>query len=273
MTACNAGQHIAESIESVLKQSFNDFELIVVNTGSIDEIRTIIDSFGDKRIRLLDSSHDRIQSINWGINASTGKYIALHDAGSIMHIDRLKLQYTMMEEFPEIAICSSWETVFGEKLPKRIIEQKVSGLLEMPLVQLLFEDIIIHPAYTIRRSFITEHQLFFENCDRAEDYQFWVETAKRDGGIYIDSCPLVYRRLNDSTVLRNHRLEKIRSISGIKKEILLFLCKKYEATYPELTDLFHSYTKMRNHQLVTEEDIYKQFHSIFIKNRDTFTSL
>jgi len=159
MTAYNAEDTIAESIESVLKQSFQNFEFIIVNDGSTDNTRSIINSYNDKRIRLIDNEHDTVQSLNIGLKVSTGKYIARMDAGDIMHIDRLKLQHSIMEEFPEITICSCWETVFGKKMPKRIVEQQLSGLVELPLVQLLLNDERINPVYTIRKSFIVEHNL------------------------------------------------------------------------------------------------------------------
>lgn len=269
MSICDAGDYVTESIESVLKQSLSDFELIILNNGSVDNIRLIISSYDDKRIRLIDNEiQDHVQLLNSGIKAAAGKYIALHNSDSIMHIDRLKLQYSIMEEFPEITVCSSWETVFGEKLPRKFIEQKVSGLIEMPLIQLLSDDIIINLTYTIRRSFIIEHNLLFENCDDAEEYKFWVETAKLNGGFYIDSQPLVYRKFNDSTISRNRRLKEIQSISAIKKEILTFLCKKYDEKYPGVNDLHTAYYKLLNHKLVTEEDIFTLFHSLFVKNKN-----
>lgn len=274
MSTCNAKDYIAESIESVLKQSFSDFELIVVNDSSTDNnINSIICSYHDKRIRLIDNDiKDHIQSLNLGIKASTGKYIARMNAGNIMHVDRLKIQYSIMEEYPDITVCSCWETVFGEKMQGSIREQKISGWIELPLVQLLLDDIIINPVYTIRRSFITEHGLLFENYGHAEDYKFWVETAKLNGGFYIDSQPLVYRRISDAKIPEKSREEHVQSISTIKKEILYFLNNKYCKKYPALTTLYNSYYELLSQNLIFEDDIFKLFHSLFMKNMNTFKS-
>ena len=273
MTAYNAENTIAEAIESVLKQSFADFEFIIVNDGSTDNTRSIIESYHDKRIRLIDSDHNYIQSLNTGVKTATGKYIARHNADEIMHIDRLKLQYAVMEEYPEITVCSNWEIVFREKMPKRISEQKISGLLELPLVQLLIDNITINSAYTMRRSFITENHLLYENCVYAEDYKFCVEATKLNGGIYIDSQPLVYKRADDTKISRNRRLEKLDSQLKIKKEIIPFLCKKYEGTYPVLSALYALYIEMLNQKLISEEDLFILFHSLFMKNKETFKNL
>jgi glycosyltransferase involved in cell wall biosynthesis len=67
MSAYNAENTIAETIESVLIQSFSDFEFIIVNIGSAENIRSIIYSYDDKRIRVFDTDQDYIQSLNLGI--------------------------------------------------------------------------------------------------------------------------------------------------------------------------------------------------------------
>jgi glycosyltransferase involved in cell wall biosynthesis len=268
MPVGDAEETTALAIESVLKQSFTGIELIIVNTGSTDNTLSIINSFGDKRIRLIDSNPDGVQAINSGIKVSAGKYIALMNPDSIMHIDRLKLQHSMMEEFPEITICSSWEIVFGDKIPKRVFEQKLSGLLDFPLVQLLLDEMTVNSNYTIRKSFIDEHNLMYENSNQAEDYKFWAEAAKLNGGFYIDSQPLIYRRVNDTKISGKYRLEKTKSIDRIKKEILFFLCEKYKDDYPSLMSLYNSYFELSDKNLISEEDIYRQFHFLFMRNKD-----
>ena len=191
-----------------------------------------------------------VRLLNTGIIASEGKYIALHESDGIMHIDRLKLQYSIMEEYPEISICSSWETVFGKRIPNRIIEQKLLGFIELPLVQMLIDNLTVNSNYTIRSSFISERNLFYKDCNQAEDYIFWAGAAKMNSGFYIDSQPLVFKRISDTSISRKHRLEKIESISKIKRDILRFLCEKYYKTCPVLTDIYNSYYKLLNQKLV-----------------------
>jgi len=273
MTAFNAEDTIAESIESVLKQSYSDFEFIIINDGSTDNTRSIICSYTDERIRLIDNNHDYIQSLNIGLNVSTGKYIARMDADDIMHIDRLKLQYSIMEEFPNITVCSSWEIIFGKKTVIKIFEQKESGLIELPLVQLLFDDIIINPTATIRRSFLSEHHLLYENYSYAEDYKFWAKTAMLGGVFYIDSQPLVYRRISHEQITNKYRDLQIETSLKIKKEILNFLCNRYKDTYPAFNNLYNSYTELIEQKLISDNDIFSLFYSLFTKNKDTFKSL
>ncbi|MDR0540850.1 MAG: glycosyltransferase family 2 protein [Dysgonamonadaceae bacterium] len=274
MSVYNAEDTIAETIESVLKQSFRDFEFIIVHDGSVDNIHAITGFCNDKRIRLIDNnSHDYIQSLNWGIKASRGKYIARIAANDIMHIDRLKLQHSIMEEFPDITVCSCWETVFGKQIPKRMVEQKLSGFIEWLPAELLLNDLDIHPVYMIRRSFITKHHLLYENCGYAEDYKFWIDIARLNGGFYIDSQPLVYRRVSHTKISKERKDEQLQSISKIKGEILHFLSNKYSEKYPALKALYNSYYELLAQELISENDIFRLFHSLFMRNKDIFKNL
>ena len=267
MTAYKAEENITEAIESVLNQSFSDFEFIILNDSSNDNTREIICSYDDKRIRLIDNERNQSQSLYLGLKAAKGKYIARFDANDIMHIDRLKIQYAMMEEFPQITICSSREIIFGEKIPKRINEQQKVGLIENPLMTLLLDDTISHSAYMIRRSFISDQNMMAVNDAFVDDYQLWVETAKQNGVFYVESQPLVYKRISDLTISRKERKEKLQAKSKTKKELLYRLCLKNE-TYPSLISLCNAYYELSGQKLISENEIVRTFHSLFRKNKD-----
>jgi len=175
-----------------------------------------------------------------------------------------------MEAHPEITICGSWETVFGKNTPKKILEQKVSSRVELPLIQILLDDMMISSVFTVRRSFIEEFHLSFEHGDDAEIYKFWVDTALSGGGFYIESQPLVYRRTKETDMSRARRLEKLESISKIKQKILPALCEKYLEKYPALTSFYNASRALSEQKLLSDEDIFKMFHTLFMKNAEIF---
>ena len=84
MVVHNGEKYIYDCMESISKQTFSDFELLIVNDGSTDRTREIILSFKDSRIKLIDNTHDYIDSLNIGLNESNGEYIARIDADDIM---------------------------------------------------------------------------------------------------------------------------------------------------------------------------------------------
>ena len=146
MSAYNVEKYVSEAIESVLKQSFSDFEFIIVNDGSTDDSLSIIHSFKDKRIKLIENKHDFIESLNLGMKAATGKYIARMDADDIMHVDRLRIEQAILEENPDITVCTSWISPFGENIPKGTVNRTISGIVKSPLLHLLRNNLLIpHP--------------------------------------------------------------------------------------------------------------------------------
>jgi len=110
--------------------------------------------------------------------------------------------------------------------------------------------------------------IIYEDYAYSEDYKLWAETAKLNGGFYIDSQPLVYRRTVDTKISRNRRIEQLQTISKIKKEILNSLCNKYHETYPALTTLYNSYYELFEQKMIPENEIFSLFYSLFIKNKD-----
>lgn len=107
MPVYNGEKHIKESILSVLKQSYKDFELIVVNDASTDRTQEIIDSFSDERIKCITCERNRhvAYAANLGLANATGKYIARLDSDDIWNSDKLDKQVKYMETHPEMGAC------------------------------------------------------------------------------------------------------------------------------------------------------------------------
>ena len=108
MPAYNAEKYIAEAISSILKQSFTNFELLIVNDGSTDGTERVINSFNDNRIVLVNQANKGVSSaLNAGLAHSRTPYIARFDADDICHPDRLKIQYEFITTYPEYSIIGS----------------------------------------------------------------------------------------------------------------------------------------------------------------------
>jgi glycosyltransferase involved in cell wall biosynthesis len=105
MAVYNSENYLSKTIKSVLNQSFKYFEFIIINDGSNDNSRKIINKFkkDDKRIILIDNKENigLTKSLNKGIKIASGKYIARIDSDDISLPDRLKIQYTFLEKNPK----------------------------------------------------------------------------------------------------------------------------------------------------------------------------
>lgn len=270
MPTYNASKYVSEAIESTLKQSFFDFEFIIVDDGSTDNTREIIRSYDDNRIKLVENEHNFIGSLNKGLELAGGKYIARMDADDIMHIDRLKIQYSIMEAKPEIDICSAWMAPFGDNIPKGSVSRSLSGLIDAPLLQLLQACIFFHPTIMMRVSFIRHNQLKYDkDYVYAEDYKLWTEAAKCGGTFFIEAQPLLYYRVSKGQISNVKHIEQRGISNKIKKEILEHLFNLNKDVYSTLHNLNENLWTLHQQNLMTDRDVFDLFFSLFSKNRRT----
>lgn len=173
MPVYNGAKHIKECLDSILCQTFHDFELLIVDDGSTDDTSEIIKSYDDQRIRLICNRHDYIASSNLLFSQAKGKYIARMDSDDIMMPDRLRMQYEYMEQHPELDVVGGCIEYFGtcQGIYK-------PSLGDISLYDLMDGCCIVHPTAFIRRSSIKSHHLRYrrENI-YAEDYGLWAEAA------------------------------------------------------------------------------------------------
>ena len=169
MSMYNASAYLREAIDSVLNQTFTAFELVVVDDGSTDNSVDIVKSYHDRRIRLIENTHDFISSLNKGIDATVGKYIARMDADDAMLPHRLETQLRFMETHPDIDICGSWAECFGAKQ----YAMKYETDHEQIIASLLLKNPVINPTTMLRRSAFESHPILRYSYDYpyAEDYQ------------------------------------------------------------------------------------------------------
>ena len=264
----NAEMYVKEAIDSILGQSFADFECIVVDDGSTDGTKEIIQLYDDSRIVLVENNHDFIGSLNMGINMAKGKYIARMDADDTMHPDRLRIQHSIMETEPNIIICGTWMTLFGNGITTESIARSINGLVELPLLQLLQGNFVFHPTTMIRKNFLVEHQLYYEEYPYAEDFKLWSEIAKRGGTFYIENQPLLYYRISENQVTKRKKEEQKATSERILHEILNFLLDKNKEKYFELTELSKNLQKLQQKELISFAKILQISHDIFVTNKN-----
>jgi len=178
MSVYNGEDHVLEAVDSVLRQTFTDFEFIIVDDGSTDKSAEIIKSFTDKRIRLVHNENNigLTRSLNKGLELATGEYIARMDADDISLPHRLKTQTNFMDTHPETGICGSWIKTLGLssddvwKYPTDHSTLKCSLLFAPPLA---------HPSIMMRRVVLVSNNLQYSTqYSYAQDYEFWVRSSR-----------------------------------------------------------------------------------------------
>lgn len=182
MPAYNAEKFIGEAISSIVKQTYENFELIIVEDASTDNTLAEIKKFKDQRIKLLCNEKNKgiSYSTNRGIELSQGKYIALLDDDDIAELDRLRLQVAYLEEHEDIDILGGRYSEIDE-------EGNVIHYHNIPRnnpkyikAMLLFHFMdFANGSIMMRKEFLEKNHLRFqENCYGMQDFRLYIESSK-----------------------------------------------------------------------------------------------
>jgi glycosyltransferase involved in cell wall biosynthesis len=179
MPAYNAENHIYEAVESILAQSYSDFELVVINDGSTDRTAEIINYFNDDRISLLNNDSNRgiVFSRNRGILHARGRYIAPFDADDIARRDKFDKQISFLEANPEYGLIGSWAQIIDAQGKRKNNKWKVNASAERIPAIMLFRNYFVHSAVVLRREAIPVDG-YAEGFDTVEDYRMWASVVR-----------------------------------------------------------------------------------------------
>jgi glycosyltransferase involved in cell wall biosynthesis len=202
--AYNHGHFLGEAVQSVLDQTFPDFELIVVDDGSTDNTKEAVESFKDPRIRYIYQENRGVSAAqNTGIRASSGEYIAILGADDIWLPQNLELKVKVLDSRPEVALVCSDGFIFDDTTgvtlgsmwhlyspglnPRRAARQPLRELLSRA-------SIFIRPQFTVlRREVFTEVGYFDESLRIGEDWEMFIRIVQCFP-IEILDVPLGWRR-------------------------------------------------------------------------------
>jgi glycosyltransferase involved in cell wall biosynthesis len=216
MPVYNAESYVSEAIESILNQTFTDFEFLIIDDASTDTSLEIIQQYSDKRIRLISNATNLgiAQTLNKGIDLAKGKYIARMDADDISEKDRLEKQIGLLENYPEFGLCGSWIKIMGTD---KIVKLPCSD--EELQVQLLKNSPFAHPGVIFRANIIKKNALYYNPVfSVTEDYELWTKISKHTKLCNIPEPLLEYRlHNNQATRLKKYLIEEQRDKIRLKQ--------------------------------------------------------
>ncbi|MBT7823158.1 MAG: glycosyltransferase [Candidatus Marinimicrobia bacterium] len=181
MPVYNSSHFLKDSINSILTQSFSNFEFIIINDGSTDNSLELINSFQhkDERIIVINQKHQGItKSLNTGIQICQGEFIVRMDADDIAFDTRLKQQLDFIKKHPDIDIVGSQIVVINEK--NKIIKEIKNLPLDDTLIKwdLIFGTPLLHPTLLIRKTVFNKFGIFNDQFAYGQDLLMWRRIAK-----------------------------------------------------------------------------------------------
>ena len=269
MPVYNAQNYVEEAILSILNQTYQNFEFIIINDGSTDKSLEIIQEYAkkDNRIKVISRENKGlIYSLNEGIKLSKGKYIARMDADDISLSYRFEKQIEFMENNLDVGICGSSAIVFDDKTEKKWIVYKDENRIK---AELLFSSPFIHPSVMIRKSIIDKYNFFYDkDYIHAEDLELWVRMSDFVKLANIQDILFKYRDTPNSVTNKADKDTEKRY--KVIKNIFSFYLKKLDIKNNEKENLLHFYLTV-NHRIkdnkIDKNELYNYFEKIVNANK------
>ena len=294
LPAYNAALYLRDSLDSIMRQAFKDFDVLLIDDGSMDDTSKIAIEYSniDRRIKYYKNEKNigLIKTLNKGLSLAKGEYIVRMDADDIMFDDRLYKQVKYMDSNPECFVCGGqMEYIGGLTGMAPILPQKYEDLLYLSLINCP----LYHPTTIIRNSAIKQFGLKYnDSYKHAEDYKFWSDIifSHPNSIANIKDVVLFYRISNNqitakysdeqdliSKIVRRENVQHVLVPYGIKLpevvnceiiEKVSSLIRKEHIDAAEILTLVLCmlYMPMENSYVRIKHFILSKDYSLFVKN-------
>jgi hypothetical protein len=177
----NGARYLPAAIESVLDQTFRDFEFVIIDDGSTDSSPEIIDRCQDERIRWYSQpNHGLAYTLNRGIGLARGVYIARQDQDDISFPNRLARQVEFLESNPACGLVGTWSQIWADDAPTDRMHAHPAENAALQF-RLLLDNPFVHSSVMLRASCLDEVGLYSIDPSRQppEDFELWSRVARR----------------------------------------------------------------------------------------------
>jgi glycosyltransferase involved in cell wall biosynthesis len=203
MTAYNCEKYIAQAIDSILQQTFTDFEFIILNDGSTDTTLDVIQTYKDNRIRLInDGKLGYYAAKRRLIHEAKGDYIAIMDGDDICNKDRLEVEYNFLnanEDYGLVGTNAAWINTDGKQFGKGFNFNFSPDELKC---RLLFLNCFVHTSVLMRKSVLDNYQLNYKEI-AGEDFDLWIQIAKH-AKVKNIAKPMIQYRIHSNNMVHSN---------------------------------------------------------------------
>jgi glycosyltransferase involved in cell wall biosynthesis len=206
MSVYNGERYLREAILSILRQTWTDYEFLIINDGSTDNSREIIASFDDPRIRLLDNTTNigLTKSLNRGLELARGEFIARQDADDISHPTRIEQQVNFLNSHPDVVLLGTQQRA----IDLNGNSTSIAGVLPIANLSikwcLMFQNAFAHTSVMYRRKVVWDQmQGYDESFIRSQDFELWSRIVEKHAARNLPKVLVDLRRHSESIMTRN----------------------------------------------------------------------
>lgn len=207
MPVWNGERYLREAVDSILAQTFTDFEFLVIDDGSTDSTPEIVEEYmhRDKRVRLIRLPHEGIVvALNRGVQESRADWVARMDCDDIAKPGRLEMQWNAIQKKPQAVLCHTNIETLG--VGPRAKPQHFPQTREMLLVRMCIHCAVVHPSVLFSKQAFFAAGGYLQSERHAEDYALW-ERLFRTGDFIGIPEPLLIFRIHAGSVSKGEAVE------------------------------------------------------------------
>ncbi len=261
MSVYNGADYVYEAVQSILKQSFTDFELIIIDDGSTDETIKIVNSFEDRRLKIIRQNNSGLTiALNNAFAIAKGDYIARQDADDISDINRLSRQVNFLDHHPLIALVGSYANIIEEqgiaigKIEVECFPEAIRKLLPV-------SNQFVHGSLMIRRNAFESIGGYRVAFRYSQDYDLVLRLVMK----------YKLANINEPLYFLRHRRRKIslcsRSAQRNYAALAQTLYHERKTKNKDLIDLGHdpaNLVDLDNHSITCDKDITRAYHESIV---------
>lgn len=248
MPVYNAERYIKIAVDSIINQTFKDFELIVIDDKGTDDSIKIVEEISDSRIRILHNEKNCgiAFSRNRGITEAKGEYLALMDDDDYAPDYRLEMENRFLDAHKDVAVVGGARHIIDEK--NNIVKYNSSLMIHNPKrvrAELIFHDVIPNGSSMMRKKFIQDNGIQYkDNMYGMEDYHFWVQCSLYGNIVNLSDVLLYWRKTDNNETHRQNegfmqnRIDTFRSIQryALEKNGFTLTRKELDCFFREFSE-------------------------------------
>jgi glycosyltransferase involved in cell wall biosynthesis len=262
----NGQQFIRSSIESILNQTFGNFELIIINDGSTDQTAELLKIFNDPRLTIIDNviNQGLIYSLNIGLQNTRGDFIARMDADDISEPLRFQKQYEFLKQNPKVGIVGSQVRFFDCELKKEIFFKDYPQSHGEIAWGMIFNCCIAHPSIMAKKEVFENNGSYMQGWDTVEDYELWTRLIPTTQFANLNEPLLNYRVHNQSISRQKKEFQRKQTLAVRARYISSLTNVDVNERIIDLLDHFADASEFEKDKII---DLINFLFSIFIERK------
>jgi glycosyltransferase involved in cell wall biosynthesis len=213
----NSEKYIEKSLKSILSQTYSNIEVIIIDDCSQDSSIEIVNKIKDNRVYIIKNPDNvgPASSLNAGIVASRGEFIAIMHSDDVASLNRLEVQYNFFQQNPQFHVLASSYTEIDE-FDNNILK-KITNSSSFFEDRMLLHNVICHPTVMFSRAILTEDSLYEPGMRVNEDYYFWLKLVLEGRQFFILPQSLLFYRIHKKQQSYLQKTNELNSFKEIRR--------------------------------------------------------